>query len=282
MSIATENPKTIVKSQWGAAAAGWDHWSEWYARNFQPVIAWCCDAALLKPGCAVLDLACGSGEPALDAARRVQPGWRVTAIDIAPEMLAVAERRAEQAGIRNIEFQGMDAENLRLPDEAFDAVTFAYGLMFCPDAVRAVAEARRVLKPGGRFAFVLWDEPAKSPFLTVAGRSLAQLFPAQPPDPNAPGAFRFSQPGALDAILRAGGFTDFSIESRPMTLECGSIAEYWQLFTDVAAGVKAKVASLAEPDAARLRELVETAAGPYVEGGRVRLEATSLCVSGRR
>lgn len=282
MSTIAADHKATMRSLYASAAEGWDRWFEWYARNFAPPMAWCCEATGLKSGDMVLDIACGSGLPALAAARRVQPDGRVIATDIAAEMLTVAERRAGEAGLQNIEFREMDAEQLAFPDATFDAVTCAYALMFCPEPAQAVAEVRRVLKPGGRFAFVVWDDPTRSPFITVAGLSVARLFPAQPPNPNAPGVFRFAEPGALESVLRAGGFTDWSIESLPMTLECESVAEYWRMFTDMAAGIKAKIASLDDDGAARLRGFVEAAANPYLSGSRLRLVATSLCATGRK
>jgi SAM-dependent methyltransferase len=280
MPMTADDLKATIRASWAGAAGGWDRWFEWYGRNFRPAMDWACDAVGARPGARILDLASGSGEPALPLARRVQPDGRVVATDLTPDMLAVARRRAAEAGLTNLEFHEMDAEHLRFPGQTFDAVTCAYGLMFCPDPVRAVSEVRRVLKPGGRFAFVVWDHPAKSPFLTTAGGSVARFFPAAPPSPDAPGPFRFGEPGVLDGVLRAAGLTDFSVRSLPMTLECASVAEYWRMFTDVAAGIRAKIGTLNASDAARLVEIVEEAAKPYVEGGRLRLVATSLCASG--
>jgi SAM-dependent methyltransferase len=197
-------------------------------------------------------------------------------------MVAVARRRAEQAGLRNIECREADAEQLPFPDQTFDAVTCAYALMFCPDMDRAVAEVHRVLKPGGRAAFVVWDEPSKSPFVTAAGQSVAKFFPPAPPNPNAPGVFRLAEPGRLERLLRDGGFIEVAVESRPMTLECASADEYWRMFTDHAAGVKAKIAQLSAADTAALVAAVTAAVTPYLDGGRLRLVATPLCGSARR
>jgi ubiquinone/menaquinone biosynthesis C-methylase UbiE len=128
------------------------------------------------------------------------------ATDISPEMVAVASRRATAAGLDNIQFLEVDAEDLRFENESFDAATNAYGLMFCPDPTRAVREVRRVLRPGGRFAFVTWDEPARNPFFTVIGGVAARCLSLTPPDPAGPGPFRFAPPGKLEAELRRGGF----------------------------------------------------------------------------
>ena len=281
MSMAVDNRKAIIKSSWGAAAEGWDRWFGWYERNFAPVIAWCCDAADPQPGSSVLDIACGTGQPALALARRVRPGGRVAATDIAPEMLAVAARRAADAGITNIEFREADAEHLPFADNTFDAVTCAFALMFCPDLDRAVAEARRVLKPGGRIAFVVWDEQTKNPFLTTIGQCVGKFLPPAPPDPSAPGPFRLAQPGALSRLLGDGGLTDVHVQSLPMTIECASAEEYWESFTDHAAGIKARLAQLSDDDLSRLRVAVSQAVAPHTVAGRVSLLATPLCASAR-
>src|SRR5439155_18107445 len=127
------------------------------------------------------------------------------------EMVAVARRRAAHAGLHNMEVREADAEELPFPDQTFDAVTCANGLFFCPDMDRAVAEVHRVLKPGGRAAFVVWDEPSKSPFLTVAVQSVARFFQAPPPDPNAPGPFRLGAPGKLERLLRDAGLVEVAV-----------------------------------------------------------------------
>jgi enediyne biosynthesis protein CalE5 len=282
MSGIVDNPKAAIKTSWGAAAEGWDQWFRWYERNFQPVVAWCCDAAALRPGASLLDIACGTGQLGLAAARRVLPGGRVVATDIAPEMVEVARRRAVEAGLSNVEVREADAENLPFPDNSFDAVTFAFALMFCPDLDRAVAEMRRVLKPGGRAAVVVWDEASKNPFFTTIGHCVGKFLPSAPPNPTAPGPFRLAPPGALARLLSDGGFADVQVESVPMTIECASIDEYWDSFTDHAVGVKVKLAQLSDADLAALRAEVSRAAAPHVVDGRVRLLATPLCASARR
>jgi enediyne biosynthesis protein CalE5 len=159
-------------------------------------------------------------------------------------------------------------------------VTNAYGLMFCPDPGRAISEAHRVLKPGGRIAVVTWDELCRNPFFNVILPVGAKHLSLAPPAPGAPGPFRFSVPGELELLLRDAGFVDVRVESRPMSLAFESVAQYCQIFTDVA--WKARIAALAEPQLQAFRDDVTRAVQPHMAGGELRLVATSLCASGRR
>src|SRR6266545_2524334 len=107
-----ERLKQLQTKHWNTVARGWADWFEWTERNFCPVTDWLRDAAGWRAGARVLDVACGAGYPALAAAAAVRPGGRVVAVDISPEMLRAASRRATAAGIDNIEFSEMDAEQL--------------------------------------------------------------------------------------------------------------------------------------------------------------------------
>src|SRR5258708_39287172 len=104
------------KAQWSAAAAGWERSGDWFDRNSGNLAGWLCDAAGLKPGDTVLDLACGSGQPSSTAAARVRPGGRVVATDLSPDMVAVTTRKAQRLGLDNLEAREMDMQAIALPD----------------------------------------------------------------------------------------------------------------------------------------------------------------------
>ena len=137
------NVKEQQKKHWNAVAGGWGTWLDWTSRNFQPIADWLGNAAHWQPGARVLDVACGSGFPALATAAAVRPGGTVVATDISPEMLAMASR-AKRDALDNVEFVEMDAEHLRFGDGEFDAVTNA--LRF---DVQLDLAARDRPKPGG-------------------------------------------------------------------------------------------------------------------------------------
>jgi len=118
--------------------------------------------AALVPGERVLDVACGTGSAALDAARAVGPSvgstGRVVGVDLSGRMIDAARRRAAECGAVNATFERMDAEDLALPDASFDVVLCALGLMYVPDPARALREMHRVLRPGGRLVVAVWGD----------------------------------------------------------------------------------------------------------------------------
>ena len=273
--------KDQQRSQWRDAAGAWEHYFDWYSAAFGPLMAWCGDAIAAAPGMHVLDVAAGSGQPSLTIAPRVQPGGTVLGIDFSAEMVAVAQRCAGQTAT-NVSFRTMDAEQLELDDASFDAVTCACGLIFFPDSQRALTEMRRVLKPGGRVAIGVWAEPSKNSFMTVGGAAVGQFLPPTPPNPNSPGAFRFSKREVLEGTLRDAGFGDVSFASLSIPVEFGSTQEYWETFTECAAGIKTKISTLSKEDQMQLRRLVDERAAPHMVNGRLRLVATALCAVATR
>jgi ubiquinone/menaquinone biosynthesis C-methylase UbiE len=267
------------KAQWSAAASGWERWDDWLQDTMRDLTDWLCRAAKLGAGQQVLDVACGSGHPAATAAALVQPGGRVTAVDLSPDMVAITQRKARRLGLDNLDAREMNAQALAFPDGSFDGATSRFGLMLCPDPVRAMSEVRRVLRPGGRFALAVWDIPAKNPFFTSMAAIVSQFVPMPPPDPTSPGVFRLAPPGELERVLRAAGFSDVVVESRPMKMWYESREAYWQIQTDLAAPLKGALTALAPAEVARLKSTLFDALGPFIEGQGVRIGATALCAA---
>jgi len=267
------------RALWSAAAAGWERSGDWFEKNSGGLAEWLCDAAGIRAGMQVLDVACGSGHPATTAAERVRPGGRVVATDLSPDMVAVTERTARRLGLDTVEAHEMDAQALAFSDATFDAATCRFGLMFPPDPLKAAAEIRRVLKPGARFATAVWDVPAKNPFFTSISAVLAEFVPTPPPDPAAPGPFRLAPPGEIERVLRAAGFDGIRVETRPITLTYDSLEDYWRIQTDLAAPLRAALASLLPDQVARLKARVFESLKPHMDGAAVRLAATPICAS---
>ena len=155
----------------------------------------------LIPGERVLDVACGTGIVALDAAARVSPGGDVVGVDLSGCMIEVARRRAMQEHRTNISFERADAEQLALPDNSFNVALCALGLMYMPVPERAVLEMRRVLRPGGRIILAVWGERSRCGW--------AELFPivdAEVASDVCPLFFRLGQAETLTEVCLNAGF----------------------------------------------------------------------------
>ena len=144
--------KQQQKKDWGEAAAGWQQYDEQIMRVSAPVTKMLLELVQVAPEKRVLDVACGTGEPALPAAAMVGPAGFVLATDMAPEMLEVAREKAKAQGVSNVEFRLVDGEEIDVEPDTFDAVTCRWGMMFMPEPLNFLHQAHRALKPGGRIA----------------------------------------------------------------------------------------------------------------------------------
>jgi SAM-dependent methyltransferase len=137
-------------------------------REWAPRVA---EAGGISAGQHVLDVACGTGVLAREAALRVGPSGAVAGLDRNQGMLAVARRVAPA-----IEWREGMAESLPFPDEKFDAVVSQFGLMFFEDRVAALMEMMRVLRPGGQLAIAVWDALDRTPGYAAMTALLRRLF----------------------------------------------------------------------------------------------------------
>lgn len=144
---------------------GWDRAVDAYAEHWHAALAGVqaelLAAAAPAPGEQVLDVACGTGVVSLAAAHAVGARGRVVGVDLSGRMVEAATQRAQSQRLCHASFARMDAEQLALPDDAFDLTLCALGLMYLPDPHAALRELRRVLRPGGRAALAVWGERAR-------------------------------------------------------------------------------------------------------------------------
>jgi SAM-dependent methyltransferase len=229
-----------------------------------PVAAHLVDVAEIRSGENVLDVGTGTGVVAITAART---GASVTGADLTPALLAVAHENSRIASLK-VEWIEGDAENLPVPDGQFDVVVSQFGHMFAPRPDVAVAEMRRVLKPGGRIAFATW------PPEHFVGRLFAFVGKNSPPPP--PGAAPPPQWGNPAVIAeRLGGKFEAPFFSRGvMQFPALSLAHFREFMVQ-SVGPMQKLVEAAAKDPQRLAMLraeFEALAAPYHFGNMIRQE----------
>ena len=165
-------------------------------------------AGALQPA-RILETAAGTGI-VTGAMIREAPRAGIVATDLTQAMLDVAAARLVSW---RVQFQQADAQSLPFEDASFDAIVCQFGVMFFPDRPAAYKEARRVLKPGGRFLFNAWDRLENNPVTNAVAGAVAALFPHDPPGFFGRVPFGYHDPARIEADLRAAGFADIAAET---------------------------------------------------------------------
>ncbi len=212
-----DEQRALSRDAWERSATGWGNRADRIRDWGMPVSVTMVDALALQPGDRVLELAAGPGDTGFMAAELVAPGGTLITSDGAEAMLAVARERAQAAGLSNVEFRQLELEWIDMSAASVDAILCRWGIMLIVDPAAAALEIRRVLRPGGRAAFAVWDNPKLNPWATIPGRVMIELGHSEPPDPQAPGMFTLAAPGRLAELLETAGFTEVRI--KPVTLE---------------------------------------------------------------
>jgi SAM-dependent methyltransferase len=215
------------KPDWGTSyrVIAADKWKAKSAAMGRDVTEALVEYARPRAGMKVLDLASGTGEPAISLTSRVEPGGQVTALDLSAELLEIAADRARERKLTNLVIRQADAHEVPFPANSFDLVTSRFGVMFFQ--TKALQEARRVLKAGARACFMAWG-PFEQPFwLSMMG--VAHKYAGG--ERTAPGQdpCRYGRPGSLSAALREAGFEQIEEETKtlPWTWP-GPAEEVWE------------------------------------------------------
>jgi len=243
----------MVEDEWVSSdtVEAWARWHDKLTIQGKAVTERLAMHARIRPGMRLLDLACGTGDPAISLARMVGPDGRVMAIDLSLGMVEVARANAGRAGATNIEFRRADMQALPFEDSRFDAVTSRIGIMYAADMTKAILEIRRVLKPGGRMAFAVWGPPDQGSYL---GFVLGPFFARRPPDvppPDMPFPLRFAAPGSLGVALRTAGLNAIEEETAVLPFPWpGSPEQCWAQFYDVAVPMRPYVDSFSRQERA--------------------------------
>ena len=212
--------------------------------------------AILRPA-RILETAAGTGI-VTRALHEALPEARIVATDINP---AAVEFAAAHLQSERVTFQAADALKLPFEDGGFDLVVCLFGVMFFPDKVRANAEARRVLRAGGRYVVVTFDRLDLNPIPKAAEEAVARLFPENPPRYMERGPFSYADAGAVEDDLRAAGFSKVDLETVGLSTRVSA--------SEAAQGIvlgspfRAEIARLDPSALGRATEAVIAALGPW-------------------
>ena len=221
------------------------------------------DLAGLHPGDKVLDVAAGTGDQTILAARRVGPTGHVLAVDLSASMLEFAHEAARNAGLTNIEIRVMNAQNIELDADSFDAVICRMGLMVFPNPVEALKQMRRVVKPVGKVVAMVPSTEEKNPCrgipLTVVRRMRGGLTEV----PGLRSLFKQGRIDILEETFKASGFLEINIHTVPTQNRFSSAGEAVRITMDSTPGLRHLMDQLSEAERERAWAQIEQQLGQF-------------------
>ena len=209
---------TLTPEKWGRKESA-DWWSAGQAARQQiygAATEMMLDLAGVQVGSRVLDVAAGSGESTLMAARRIGPTGYALAADVSASMLNAAAEAARTAGVTNIETRVVNAENIELESDSFDAVICRIALMLFPNPAKALNGMRRVVKPGGKVAVMVYSGLEKNPYHEIFQEAVRRMGNIPWPAPGEPWMYALGAPGLLEGLYSGAGFLNVSVRAAPI------------------------------------------------------------------
>ncbi len=268
-----------TRTAYESVAAGWERWEPQFACFTAPVTQRLIAAVRPAAGHAILDVGCGTGDPAVQLAAAVAPTGRVTAIDLSPAMLEVA-RRAAALRINHIAFMERAFEHLDFPPGSFDGVVGRWSLIFSDRIQEGLARIRSWLRPGGRLAISTWTPMENSPGFLMINEAVRRVTGLPEPDPEQPGMQHLSQPGRLEAVLKEAGFRDVSTELVPLAAVVRDGQEYWEMSRDTGASLAAVLSRLSPAQLADIAREVAARVERFRSGRVLRIPALAQVGAG--
>ena len=280
MQIWSEEQARQWRSHYDEAAQYWGKWADQLAEQQDRVNLGLLMAAGVKPGARVLDLACGAGEPAMTASRLVGSDGQVTATDLSAPMVTVLSERVARHGLANVRCQQADMEALPFADASFDAVTCRYGLMYATDPSRSVAEAARVLRGGGRVAFMVWGPEANNNVLFHGLRAANEFLGRPLAEEGFQIPTRFAQPGLVANLLSAAGLEDTREQEIQVEPKIKVGVPFWLPLLEMNAAEVWK--ALPPEQQKRVHQVIAQAYEPFRAGDQYVLRTHMRIISGAR
>ena len=265
-----------LHGMWASVAAAWEANAAFVDARGAHVTERMLELARPVPGERVLELACGTGGPGLEAASLVGRGGEVVLSDVAAEMTAIATRRAAVRGLANVSTRVLDLEEIDEPDGSFDVVLCREGLMLVSDPERASREIRRVLRRGGRAVVSVWGPRERNPWLAVVFEVVTAQLAAPVPPPGIPHPFSLDDALRLEAVLTGARMSDVEVEEIDTPYRAGSVDEWWERTAALAGPLARKLAALPADASSALRDRARQAIAAYVTSDGLEIPGVSL------
>jgi len=229
----------------------------------------------------VLDIGGGSGQPSLSIASIVGNEGSVTYTDPSTGMVATARDEATRRRLANIHFHKAAAAELPFENDTFDVAVGRLSVMFFPDVTAGFKEIVRTVKSGGRVSFLVWGSKDANPFFSSVTEVLDRFVPPELEDEDAPGAFRFANPGKLSKLLGDAGVKNIEERPLPFRIEAPIKPEqFWELRSEMSDTLRAKLATLTSERVRKIKNAVEVSASQYFQSGEMSFPAQALTISG--
>lgn len=285
MTEPRSNTTSAASSEWAATRG--EKWRDSLS-GIEPMLAPVdlplIEALRLDAPYRIADIGCGGGGTTLRIARSAPAGSVVHGFDISPALVEAARGRLV-SGEHSVAFDVVDVSAAPAPERPFDRLTSRFGVMFFDDPPAAFARLRPWVAPGGRLAFAVWGRPNDNPWMTVVRDTAAEVVDVPPPDPEAPGPFRYAEVDKLLALLRGAGFDDTSANEWRGALPIGGAMSAGQAaaFALTSFGSFADLLAAAGDEAtARVRQSLTARFARHEKEGAVWLEASVYIVVGSR
>jgi ubiquinone/menaquinone biosynthesis C-methylase UbiE len=263
-------------------AAAWDRHREQLFENVRPLSDWLVDQVDPQPGQTVLELAAGPGETGFLVAERIEPDGKLISTDLSPAMVEAARRGAQARGLTNVEYRVLDAQAIDLPDASVDGVISRFGVMLTPEPDRVASGARRVLRPGGRFAYGVWGSPDRNPWLMMFVGAVLQNGHTPEGDPFGPGGpFSLAEPARNEELLGDAGFADVKAEEITDEMHYDTFDNYWTVQSEVSGPVALLVQSLPDGERDAIRGSLEAMVEPFKSENGYTFPWLAVAASGR-
>ncbi len=260
-----------------AIAPSWESRRVDVERFSAPVREWLLGELRPRPDDTVLELAAGVGDTGFEAAAIVGERGRLISTDFSPAMLGAARRRGAELGLANAEYRVIDAGRIELETDSVDGVLCRYGYMLMVDTAAALAETRRVLRPGGRLALAVWGPPERNPYFTAVVGGLVAGGHIPPPDPDGPGVFAMAGAERTTRLLEGAGFGSVRTEQVPVHFEVPDVDGYLDLVADTAGPIGLAIQGLTVAAREALKAQAEAVLGPFAGADGLEIPGVALC-----